>query len=195
MTMPALPDGLTAQQRRFVDEYLLDLNANAAAQRAGYTGPSAGKILLDHPYIVAAIDKAKRERALRSMISADAVLEELAKIAFSDIRRVARWGSTQREITTPDGDVVIIKENAVMVRPLEEIDENTTGAIAEIVDGRDGVRVKMYDKPSALVQLGKHLGIFKETLDVNAKVTAAVATQALDEETFRKAARELLKSV
>ena len=75
-----MKDNLTAKQRRFVDEYLVDLNATQAAIRAGYADRNADKIasqLLGKSRVAAAIASAKSERSARVSVSADYVLSNL----------------------------------------------------------------------------------------------------------------------
>ncbi|MCF4151765.1 terminase small subunit [Dethiosulfovibrio sp. F2B] len=71
---------LTAKQKAFVSEYLVDLNATAAAIRAGYSERSARKIganLLTLPHIQAAIQEAMTERRERVEVTQDYVLTRL----------------------------------------------------------------------------------------------------------------------
>ena len=78
---------LTEKQERFVAEYLVDLNATAAAKRANYserTAYSMGQRLLKKVEIQAAIQEAIKKRAHRTEITQDMVLKELAAIAFSN---------------------------------------------------------------------------------------------------------------
>ncbi|MCF5397124.1 terminase small subunit, partial [Pseudomonas syringae] len=89
---------LTAKQQRFVDEYLIDLNATQAATRAGYSKKTAneqGSRLLANVSVSAAIRQGMNARSGRVEITQDMVIKELAKIGFSDIRKVVRWGETQ----------------------------------------------------------------------------------------------------
>ncbi|ARS70114.1 hypothetical protein SMRU11_23975 [Sinorhizobium meliloti RU11/001] len=79
---------LTAKQARFVEEYLIDLNATRAAIRAGYSRNGAdttGPRLLEDPRIIAAIDARKIERSERTQIDATWVLKRLADEAEADI--------------------------------------------------------------------------------------------------------------
>lgn len=83
---------LNAKQQRFVDEYLIDLNATQAAIRAGYkkteyTDTNANK-LLENTRIREAIDKAMAERSKRTGINQDRVIQELARIAFVNPQNV-----------------------------------------------------------------------------------------------------------
>ncbi len=76
---------MTRKQKRFCEEYLIDLNATQAAIRAGYSPNTAneqGARLLANVSIRAYIDKAMAERSKRTGINADRVLRELAKVAF-----------------------------------------------------------------------------------------------------------------
>ncbi len=74
---------LTPKQARFVEEYLLDLNATAAAKRAGYSERTAyaqGQRLLKHVEIAAAIQKAQDARSERTKINQDWVIERLVGV-------------------------------------------------------------------------------------------------------------------
>ncbi len=85
---------LTAKQERFVDEYLVDLNATQAAIRAGYSKNSARQIgdeNLSKPVIAAAVAEAKRERSEATRIDAEWVLRqavELHQRCMQEIRPV-----------------------------------------------------------------------------------------------------------
>ena len=86
---------LTAKQAVFVVEYLIGLNATAAATRAGYASKSARKVgsnLLALPHVHAAIEEALAERRERVEVTQDQVVAELARIAFGNSREVMEWG-------------------------------------------------------------------------------------------------------
>ena len=141
---------LTANRARFVDEYLIDLNATQAAVRAGYSQRSArmqGQRLLTNDDIQSAIAVAMHARAERTHVTQDRVLLELARLAFSDIRRAIRWNAAGIELVNRT-----------------ELDDETGPAIAEIAQIATAhgvnVQVRMYDKLGALVTLGRHLGMF-----------------------------------
>src|SRR5262245_25527010 len=68
---------LTPKQQAFVREYLLDLNATAAARRAGYKDGNKGRQLVTKSNIAAAIQEAIQARGARAEIKADWVLEHL----------------------------------------------------------------------------------------------------------------------
>lgn len=156
---------LTAKQQRFVDEYLIDLNATQAAIRAGYSEKTARSISnenLTKPDIQAAIEKGMQARSGRVEITQDMVLRELAKIGFSDIRKVVRWGETQVRMVDgeDDGPEDMVPYHGLALIDSTEIDDNTAGAIAEVSQGKEGLKVKLHDKKGALVDIGRHLGMF-----------------------------------
>jgi hypothetical protein len=92
---------MTPKQRRFVDEYLLDLNATQAAIRAGYSARTAeqqGPRLLGNVEIAEAIQAAQQARSERVQITADDVLRGLHREATltgdgaSHAARISAWG-------------------------------------------------------------------------------------------------------
>lgn len=153
---------LTARQTRFVDEYLIDLNAARAAARAGYeagTAYTSGPRLLRRPEVAAAVAAGMAERAERTGITAERVLAEYARMAFSDIRRAVSWRTLEPE----QGEGARRKAAASQVQVLdaEQMDAETAAAIAEVSQAAGGaLRVKMHDKKGALDSLARHLGLF-----------------------------------
>ena len=156
---------LTAKQQRFVDEYLIDLNATQAATRAGYSKKTAneqGSRLLANVSVGAAITQRMNARSGRVEITQDMVLRELAKIGFSDIRKVVRWGETQVRMVDgeDDGPEDMVPYHGLALIDSAEVDDATAAAIAEVSQSRDGLKVKLHDKKGALVDIGRHLGMF-----------------------------------
>jgi phage terminase small subunit len=175
---------LTAKQRRFVEEYLVDLNATQAAIRAGYsskTAASIGEENLRKPDIAKAVQEAQEARSKRTKITQDMVLAELAKIGFSDIRKVMRWGETIVRIDTDDdGQEVERPYHGIALIDSSEIDDSTAAAIAEVSEGREGLKIKMHDKKGALVDIGRHLGMFKDKVELSGKDGGPIRFSATD---------------
>jgi phage terminase small subunit len=124
---------LGPKQARFVEEYLVDLNATQAAIRAGYASKNAdvtGPRLLGNVGIASAVAHAQEKRSERLEITLDKWLRELAVIGFSDLANY---------IEIYEGGLIIAKEFAEMPenssRALESIEENRT--IKESSDGSD----------------------------------------------------------
>lgn len=140
---------LNDRQKRFVEEYLIDLNATQAAIRAGYSKKTAGSIgqeNLKKPEIAAEIKRRQDAQVKRTEITQDFVLTELMKIAKANGSDFA----------------VIGKRNHVSLVPTEELPPEKRAAVYGIKKGKNGIEVKTYDKIRALELIGKHLGMFKE---------------------------------
>ncbi|MEA5084367.1 MAG: terminase small subunit [Lachnospiraceae bacterium] len=156
---------MTEKQKRFSDEYLIDLNATQAAIRAGYSSKTAysiGNELLNKPEIRTRVDTAMAERSKRTGVNADRVVRELARIAF---------------VNAPD--VVDTKDATVKA----DASEDDTAAIAsvkvKITDGDYSSierEVKFADKIKALELIGRHLGVFNDKLQIDSNI----AVQILD---------------
>lgn len=156
---------LTAKQQRFADEYLIDLNATQAAIRAGYSPKTADQQasrLLTNVKVRQYLAQRQGERSERTAITQDMVLRELAKIGFSDIRKVVRWGETMvRMVDAEDeGADDMVPYHGLALIDSTDIDDDTAGAIAEVSQGKEGLKVKLHDKKGALVDIGRHLGMF-----------------------------------
>lgn len=146
---------LTPKQKRFVDEYLIDLNATQAAIRAGYSPKTAneqGARLLANVSIAQTIQKAMQDREQRTEITQDRVLQEYARLAFYDPRKLFQ----------PDGTP----------KPIEALDDDTAAALAglEVREEFEGAgenrafvgytkKYKLANKLGALDSLAKHLGM------------------------------------
>lgn len=82
---------LTDRQARFCEEYLIDLNATQAAIRAGYSEKTAneqGARLLANVSVQEKIAELKAERAKRTEMTQDSVIQELAAVARAEIKGV-----------------------------------------------------------------------------------------------------------
>lgn len=143
---------LTAKQRRFVDEYLVDLNATQAAIRAGYSAKTAnreGTRLLSNAVIFEAVSSAKAARSERTKIDADWLLRRLADEAEADVadlydehgylRLVSEWPAIWRKGLVAGLDVEEIKSDGV-----------TIGIIR---------KVKLSDRVKRLELIGKHVEV------------------------------------
>lgn len=154
---------LTPKQARFVEEYLVDLNATQAAIRAGYSEKTAeviGYENLRKPQISEVIAQRMADRAQRTEITQDKVLRELAKIGFSDIRRAVGWGASVAEADSDEPT-----PGSVWLIPSEQIDAETSAAISEVSQTAQGIKIKLHDKRAALVDIGRHLGMFKDKIE------------------------------
>ncbi|MDY2987983.1 MAG: terminase small subunit, partial [Peptoniphilus sp.] len=103
---------LNKKQKRFVEEYLIDLNATQAAIRAGYSPKTAKEIgseNLTKPNIKSEIDKAIAERSKRTGINADRILQELGKLGFVNIADVVDLETGKVKDSASDEDLACIQ--------------------------------------------------------------------------------------
>ncbi len=149
---------LRPRRALFVHEYLKDLNALSACKRAGFAACESysGELMRD-PHVKEGIRRAMEDRAQRVMITQDSVIAELSRIAFANL-----------------GDLIVFPARGNPYFDIAKLTPEMAASVVEITVEEDGkpdadgiravrrVRVKLADKLTALVQLGKHLGMFKE---------------------------------
>lgn len=144
---------LTPKQKRFVEEYIISLNASDAARKAGYSEKSSGWIgqqLLVKTHVLEAIQSALQKRSAKTQVTAEMVITELAKIAFADVRKLF--------------------DDQGLLKSTTDLDDFTAGAVGSI-EAADGTelklplkKIRMCDKKGALELLGKHLGMFSDRI-------------------------------
>lgn len=156
---------LTAKQKRFVEEYLVDLNATQAAIRAGYSVDSARDIgceNLTKPNIQAAVGKAMAERSKRTGINQDRVVLELAKVAFVNVADV---------VDLTDGSILngASTDDLACIEGIKYKRSDTdTGSSEER-------EIKFASKMKALELLGKHLGMWDDKAEVNVNIPVVIS--------------------
>lgn len=170
-------DDLTAKQRAFCREYLVDLNATQAAIRAGYSENSATEIgfeNLSKPHIHREVQRMMNERAERVEVTADMVLRELIGIATVDLSEAFdEFGA---------------------LKPIKDIPKNVRKAIAgietlQIGDGAGTVKkVRFWDKNKSLEMLGRHLKLFVDKVEHTGKDGAPLMEGRSEEDMVKFAA-------
>lgn len=151
------------RDKRFAEEYIIDLNASAAAIRAGFSPKTAKDaaawIHPDHPtkpQLRALIDKMNAERSRRTGVTADRVIAELAKIAF---------------VNAED----LIDPYTAKVLPTAKREDKAAIQSVTVKSGKTEEReIKLADKTRALELLGKHLGVFAENVKIDGAVPVIV---------------------
>lgn len=157
---------MTPAQKRFCDEYLIDLNATRAYKIAypsckkDETANANSSRLLRNDKVKEYIEIKQKELEEKSGVTQQRIIDELAKIAFADIRKAYDGNGNLKSI--------------------QDIDDETAGAIVGIesfeeYEGRgedreyigDTKKIKMADKIRAAELLGKHLGMFKEKIEIS----------------------------
>lgn len=146
--------GLTEKQRRFCDEYLIDLNATRAYMAAyprvksEESAHACAAKLLRNATVESYLKKRMKDRQERTQVKQDDVLRELASIAFLDIT-----------------DIVSVKDGKVCIANTDELPPEKRKMISGIKEGQYGLEIKFYDRLKALEMLCKHLGMFDQKKD------------------------------
>lgn len=144
------------KQIRFVAEYLIDLNATKAAIRAGYSEQTArqqGSDLLSVPDIADAIAAGKAKQLAKAELTAARVLEEMRRLAFSDVRRLFDEAGNLKSVHTLDDD------EAAAIASIEIVKKNLAAG-----DGQTDTvhKLKVWDKSKNLENLAKHFALLTE---------------------------------
>lgn len=178
---------LTEKQKRFADEYLIDLNATRAYKevykncKTDETAAAAGTRLLRNVKVVAYIEKRMKDREKRTEITQDRVLEELAIIAFSKATDYAKViekqvyvevGGVSVPLKDDEGKPITYRD--VQLTLTDELSEEQKRALGLIKRGRDGMEAKPCDKIKALELLGRHLGMWNDKIEHNGAVEGVV---------------------
>lgn len=155
------------RRERFVAAYLIEGNATQAAKKAGYSAKTAGSQgarLLKNAGIAAAIDRGKKRQLNRLEISADRVLNEIAKLAFanmSDYMQVTEDGQFFVDFST------LTHEEAAAIQEIT-VDETAGGSGDDRRERVQRTRFKLADKGLNLERLGRHLKLFTDKIEHSA---------------------------
>jgi len=145
---------LSDRRRLFAQEYLKDLNATAAALRAGYAAGSAkvsGHKLMHTPEVVALIEAAQAKLREKNDVTVERIVEELRRVGLSDLRQVFdEHGKLRSLADLPEEVAAMLASVKVVTRPVAGGDKGDVEYVHEI---------KAWDKVRALELLGKYLGI------------------------------------
>ena len=139
---------LNSKQLRFIDEYLIDFNATQAAIRAGYSKKTASEqsfALLRKLQIQTAIQAKQKELASRAGITRERIISEIARIAFSDVRKLFN--------------------EAGALKPIHQLDDDTAGALA-------GMDARLYYPIAASAPTLKIIGLLPPMKAVNTRYLA-----------------------
>jgi len=172
----------------FVREYLIDRNGTRAAIAAGYAPGSASVTscrLLRNAKVQATVSELTEERLERLEITADAVLQELAKIAFANM-----------------GDYLSVRDDGSICVDLSEITPNQAAGLADLrideyTSARGNIRrtrLRLGPKMRALELLGKHLNLWSDRFDHERSVNLAEEIRKARERVLRGMSDEELTS-
>lgn len=140
------------REKNFIREYLVDFNGTAAAIRAGYPkkgAHDAANRLLKSDVILEAFHKYQNTYECKTLVTRKRIIEELARIGFSDLTKF-----------------VVVKHRKTYIRDTDTLPKHLGCCIQEIWQTKEGIRIKLYDKQKALELLGKYLGMWLERHEV-----------------------------
>lgn len=164
---------MTPKQQRFVEEYLIDLNATQAAIRAGYSAATAmeqGYQLLQNSSVAEAITALKAKRSEKTGIDAAWLLTRLAKEADADLNDIY----DEEGGLKPIADWPVIWRQGLVggIKTIEERDDDgkVTGIIRE---------VKLSDRVKRLELIGKHVDVqaFKDRVEHSGAMALHVSAE------------------
>lgn len=185
-------EAMTGLQRAFVHEYLVDMNAHRAAIRAGYS-PSWAKarsyMLLQRDDVKAMIAEHQKEAQLRSVVTIERIVAELAKIAFADPRDLFTADGRMKPIHEMDDasaaslaawEVMVLAGTRSAAAKSGAAKAGELGLPAETVGDLplELRKIKRWDKTKALELLGRYLGLFKDKVELSASSDLAAAIEA-----------------
>ncbi len=180
---------LTPKQARFVDEYLVDLNATQAAIRAGYSENGAGQSahkLLKNAEIAAAIQERRKELSALIEVTQEMIVEELAALAFANV--IDYIGIGEDGLPYPDLSKLTRKQAAALTQVTSDVYyEKQEGNAIPV----KRVSFRLADKKASLTELYKLLGFEppkKIEVEVGGKVKHTV-------EELRARARQIAEGI
>lgn len=169
------------RHERFAQELAAGKGVSEAFETAGFE-PNRGNAsrLKADENIQARVQEILESAALRVEITQARVLQELGKIGFADIRRAVQWYSqanvaqvdddADTEALIEEGEIRFAVANQVELVSSDKIDDDTAAAIAEVkMTDKGGLSIKLHDKRAALVDIGRHLGMFKDRVEIDGK--------------------------
>lgn len=154
---------LTDKQRLFCIYYIRCFNATKAYQKAydvDYTTALvAGPRMLGNVRVKEEILRLKQDRLNREFFSEEDVFQKYMDIAFADITDYMEFGNEQMEITLENGETKEVTVSHVNIKNSNEVDGTL---ISEVSKGKDGVKVKLADRMTALKWLSEHMDLATE---------------------------------
>ncbi|MTI95397.1 MAG: terminase small subunit [Firmicutes bacterium] len=152
---------ISEKQKQFVDALLADpemhqtrayMQVYTSVKNEATAAVNATR-LLKKPHVQEYLRQRMKAREKRIEISQDKVINEIARMAFSDIINYAE-----------------VDGHRVKIKSTRDIPADMRAAIIAIKEGANGIEVKIADKLKALELLGRHLGMFNDKLDITTDI-------------------------
>lgn len=149
--------GLSPRARQFAYEYIINKNGTQAAIRAGYSPKTADQQasrLLTNVKVQALINELIEAQSMRTLVTADRVLHELARLGFADFRKIFDDNGRLLPAHMLGDDI------AASVSSIEVVTKQAPGGEPTDVDYIS--KIKFWDKRASLEALGRHLKLFTD---------------------------------
>ena len=170
----ALRSELTPRQERFVEEYLVDRNATAAAVRAGYSKKSASQIA-SHLLVDVKVQENIRARGAAALakieVTEERTLQEVSAVGFSNIKDFLEWDKDRGLVVKDSKDIPDVLASAI--ESIEDQTLTTTNKDGTRTYTRHKLKVKLYPKLPALQLISEYIGL---TDSMAPKVTVHLIT-------------------
>lgn len=169
---------LTSKERKFVTEYLKDVNCTQAAIRCGL---ASGYHILNRASVKSAIERSLAKRAGRAALSAEKTLIALKEIGFSDIGDILDFSGPSPRMR-PAHEITPAARRAIASCKVRRIVERriveVNGLAVPVEDTVEVTEFKLWDKLSALTTLAKYLGLLtsKSSEEQHAMVESFLAS-------------------
>jgi len=178
---------MTPKEKKCCEEYLIDLNVTQSAIRAGYNPRSAhvaGSRVLSKPECKAYVQSVMNARAKRTNIDQDAVLNEIGKLAFSDVRSIFDQNGNLLPVhLLPDAV-------AASISSIDVVSSQKPGRDATVIEYTS--KIRFWDKRGSLELLGKHLKMFTDKHEITGKDGEALKMEATITLTAEEAYKRML---
>lgn len=151
---------ITEKEKAFTREYIIDKNGAGAAIRAGFSARVAKQqacALMKRKHVGDEIARLLQKQGERLEISADRVIKEIAKLAFSDICQLFDSGGLLKDVSSLENDV------SATVSSVESLEEYDGHGDQKVLIGNTK-KVKLWDKTKALEMLGRHFKLFSDVV-------------------------------
>lgn len=164
--------GLTPKQDRFVEEFLIDLNATQAAIRAGYSARSAemtGSRMMRNDKVRRAVEAAQADRSKQTEIDAAWVLTRLHDEAVADLADIL----DEAGVVRPVKDWPLIWRQGLVAGI--DVQED----LVEGVKVGQTIKLKLSDRIKRIELIGKHVNVqaFREQVHQTGAVTLNVTQE------------------
>lgn len=172
--MPGKGGVLTDKKEKFCQNLFLGMtkgkayrDAFDAEHQTKGTSSTLGCVLAKDPLVAERVQQLRDELKERNMITVEAVLRELGKIAFDDIKNHLSF-MTEKTVVDYDGEKQVFEYRTIV--NVRDSDDTDTRSIAEVSIAKGGAfKFRLYDKEQALINIGKYLGMFSDKVELTGK--------------------------